>query len=154
MSKCIKCENFYFSEPDTDDELCFRCEMEEKDETIAELNQQLQQYDTDIAVAKKRIKELKKQLKNAIVPKFKIGQIVWFNLGFYNKGKYSGQFDYYEQVERKIERLDFSKYGLRYLCKDVGNYGGNPNNLHKFRQDELFATKEEAEQRLKELRNE
>ena len=40
MSKCIKCGNFYLSDPETDDELCFNCEMEEKEERIAELEKE------------------------------------------------------------------------------------------------------------------
>ena len=48
MSKCIKCGNFYFSEPDTDNEVCFRCEIEEKDYKIAELEKQLKEKDLTI----------------------------------------------------------------------------------------------------------
>lgn len=40
MSICIKCGNFYLSDPETDDELCFNCEMEEKEERIAELEKE------------------------------------------------------------------------------------------------------------------
>ena len=62
MSKCIKCGNFYFSEPDTDDELCFQCEMEEKDEQIAELQKQLKETKVDLSFARNEINTLKNNL--------------------------------------------------------------------------------------------
>ena len=74
-----------------------------------------------------RIAELEEQLKNAIVPKFKIGQEVWYI------------------VQEKIKSYKIAYIegiNFRYCDKD-GSWLG---------EKDLFATKEEAEQKLKELK--
>lgn len=59
MRKCIKCGNFYLSEPDSGDEMCFRCEMEEKDTKIADLEAKLAEKEKALllAMSKLNIKE-------------------------------------------------------------------------------------------------
>ena len=47
MSKCIKCGNLYFNEPNADAEMCFRCEMEEKNAKIADLEAKLAESEKD-----------------------------------------------------------------------------------------------------------
>lgn len=84
-----------------------------------------------------RIAELEEQLKNAIVPKFKIGQEVWF----ISMTNYVCNFI--------IQELQYTlccdgRSGICYFSKD---------NLEEYEWN-LFATREEAEQRLKELKGE
>ena len=83
----------------------------------------------------KRITELEEQLKNAIVPKFEIGQEVWTEW----KG---------DIVEREIKSLywDINQV-VEYRLKG-GMY------LISRWEDEVFATKEEAQAKLKELQGE
>lgn len=78
---------------------------------------------------KKENQKLKNQLKNAIVPKFKVGQEVWFvDCG---KVKYD-----------HIITIKITDKGIVYFTK-YHNYNEN-----------LFASKEEAEKKLEEIRNE
>lgn len=84
-----------------------------------------------------RIAELEEQLKNAIVPKFKVGQEVWF----ISMTNYVCNFI--------IQELQYTlccdgRSGICYFSKD---------NLEEYEWN-LFATREEAEQRLKELKGE
>ena len=84
-----------------------------------------------------RIAELEEQLKNAIVPKFKIGQIVWFidtRVNDFNENKYM-------LTSFKIETIKFDNFDICYE-----DYWGDI-----MAQRELFATKEEAQAKLKEL---
>ena len=85
-----------------------------------------------------KIAELEEQLKNAIVPKFKIGQEVWY---VYNK---------IQLVPVKVIISDFSYYGYRkhkILYDSENYYEGMPECC-------LFATKEEAQAKLEELKGE
>lgn len=75
-----------------------------------------------IAEKNKRIAELKEQLKNAIVPKFKIGQEVWWI--------------YKDDI---IESYVISD--IRFMCFGDDGYW--------LEDKELFSTKEEAEAKLK-----
>lgn len=84
-----------------------------------------------------RIAELEEQLKNAIVPKFKIGQEVWFidtRVNDFNEHKYIIQ--YFE-----IQAIRFDNFDFEYedCWGDI------------VVQNDLFATKEEAQAKLKEL---
>lgn len=88
-----------------------------------------------------RIAELEKQLKNAIVPKFKIGQTV-YTFNKYNWCVY----------ELKVISIHISKYeninfnSLSYSVKRLED-GFTCGYL----EDDLFNTKEEAEAKLKEM---
>lgn len=84
-----------------------------------------------------RIAELEEQLKNAIVPKFKIGQEVWY---VWNKSQVI-------PFKCKIEKIvyDSSKnYKLKY----------DSEHYICMQEQHLFATKEEAQAKLKELQGE
>lgn len=82
-----------------------------------------------------RIAELEEQLKNAIVPKFNIGQKIWT--------EWKGMI-----VELKIKSLYWD-------CNQVIEYRleGGMYLMSRW-EDELFATKEEAEAKLQELKGE
>ena len=87
--------------------------------------------------SEKRLAELEEQLKNAIVPKFKIGQEVWY---VWNKSQVI-------PFKCKIENIvyDSSKnYKLKY----------DSEHYICMQEQHLFATKEEAETKLKELQGE
>ena len=79
-----------------------------------------------------KIAELEEQLKNAIVPKFKIGQEV-----FYLK--------HLVVVKGKIQDILTINNGFHY------NFVWD--DYEWIKDDKVFATKEEAEQRLKEIKN-
>ena len=83
-----------------------------------------------------RIAELEEQLKNAIVPKFKIGQEV-----FYVVDKY--EFKSGEILE--IQIWDLKKDNIVYVIEYRGNV---------WCESAIFATKEEAQAKLKELQGE
>ena len=85
---------------------------------------------------KQRIAELEEQLKNAIVPKFKIGQEVW-----YVEDKFTMESG--EILE--IQIWDLKKDNIVYVIE----YGGNV-----WCESAIFATKEEAQAKLKELQGE
>lgn len=85
----------------------------------------------------KRIAELEKQLKNAIVPKFKVGDKV-----------YANTVDYWENnkpvrhtTEEKVEEIVFFYKLEGYWFKD-------------WKKEEIFSTKEEAQTKLEELKGE
>lgn len=91
-----------------------------------------------------RIAELEEQLKNAIVPKFKVGQTVYT----FNKNTEC----VYELSIKiiRIERNEIAKFNsLIYFAERLedGNFFG-------YFEVELFATKEEALAKLKELQGE
>lgn len=96
-------------------------------------------YDTVVEVLNKQaqqIQALQEQLKNAIVPKFKIEQEVFYYHIARNK-IYSGVVEDIQcfatrgRIEYRISQLQRDYFWIR--------------------EDELFATQAEAEQRLKEL---
>lgn len=92
----------------------------------------------EIWIKDQRIAELEEQLKNAIVPKFKIGQEVFIIC---------------ENVVKNttIDSLTvFSGNELSYYCK----YVDGERMYLELDKNELFATKEEAQAKLKELQGE
>lgn len=86
--------------------------------------------------------ELKKQLKNAIVPKFKIGQEVWF-INYFSDCGY--RVDCGKVVEIKINEYDKTLYEIAYKYKCELDFKSR-------KYTNVFATKEEAEVRLKEIK--
>ena len=97
-------------------------------EVIRTLNQQSQ-----------RIAELEEQLKNAIVPKFKIGQEVWWidtRINSFNEQRYIIQ-------SYIIQEITIFKDGIRYMDDDGF-----------IDEEDLFATKEQAQAKLEELKGE
>lgn len=92
----------------------------------------------DLETKDHRIAELEEQLKNAIVPKFKIGQIVWFidtRENDFNENEYM-------LTSFKIETIKFGKFDICYE-----DYWGDV-----LVERDLFATKEEARAKLEELK--
>lgn len=81
----------------------------------------------------KRIAELEEQLKNAIVPKFNVGQIVWYIYG------------------NKIKSFTISKIEIEIKFALIIAYS-NPY-VYQF-EENCFATKEEAQAKLEELKGE
>ena len=81
-----------------------------------------------------RIAELEEQLKNALCPKFKIGQIVYFND------------DYGQILSGSIIAFDY--YTSSYIIIDI--FG---NEVWR-RTGDVLKTKEEAEQKLAEIKGE
>jgi hypothetical protein len=79
-----------------------------------------------------RIEELEEQLKNAIVPKFKRGQYVWC---VYPTNEHRQGFVF------ELEFVGYTKDKI--ICRITDN--------EEFEYDEVFATKEKAEAKLKEL---
>lgn len=95
----------------------------------------------DILTAKdKQIAELEEQLKNAIVPKFNIGQEVWT---IRHNSIYHTRIDEIKVVGIK------GKNEIFYYYDQPGSYA-HWEEL----EDNLFATKEEAQAKLKELQGE
>ena len=92
----------------------------------------------------KRISKLEEQLKNAIVPKFKIGQEVWF-VRYFNAGCY--EFDYGKVIQIKITEYDGIFYEMEYLNKCEIDFRSRHEKY-------VFVTKEEAQAKLKQLKGE
>ena len=89
-----------------------------------------------------RIAELEEQLKNAIVPKFKIGQNVWETRPF---------------MDWEVTSIRFEKHnGILYEIYQLGHKGTDDYNgcVLPSDSDRFFATKEEAQAKLKELQGE
>ena len=89
-----------------------------------------------------RIAELEEQLKNAIVPKFKIGQECWGIVPktFWNKESYTIHF--------KVKAYIPDNNGIVLMLED------SITNLHYSYEWQVFATKEEALTKLEELKGE
>lgn len=87
----------------------------------------------------KKIAYLEEKLSNAIIPKFKIGQEVWWidtRLNSFNEQKYIIQ-------SYIIQEIVIFKDGVRYMDDDGF-----------IEEEDLFATEEEAQAKLEELKNE
>ena len=90
-----------------------------------------------------RIAELEEQLKNAIVPKFKIGQEVWFvneTLEVMHNGKINA-FEVYKFQDRLYE-----------FWYDIDYVDGNTEFSDEVSDEFIFLTEEEAKLKLEELR--
>ena len=94
----------------------------------------------------KRIAELEEQLRNAIVPKFKIGQEVWF---IYDE---NDDFDY-TILNKKVMAYTYSSYDGDYFEYAMSDDGTQYTIWYGYIRH-VFATKEEAEAKLKELQGE
>ena len=109
---------------------------------ISNLEHKLEEKDQQIA-------ELEEQLKNAIVPKFKKGQEVWFIYNFEDDNETLGilhkkvMFYTYNNYEGDYFEYAMSDDGIR----DTMWYGCVDSKY-------IFATKEEAQEKLKELQGE
>lgn len=118
-------------------QFAYECECNKQFVECQNENEMLKQQ---LAEKKKQIAELEEQLKNAIVPKFKVGKEVWWidtRINSFNEQRY--------RIESYlIDSIVISNEQFRYYGDDGLWLGDN----------ELFATKEEAQAKLKELQGE
>ena len=132
MKFCTKCYQVTFGNNTSKFVDLLNTEMYEL--KISNLEHKLNEKDQQIA-------ELEEQLKNSIRPKFKIGQEVWFVSDPYTAR-------YAKVRHMKIEEISISSIfverGVMYAGDDWAGIS----------ESELFATKEEAEQKLAELKGE
>lgn len=107
---------------------------------IKEKKTQFKRYIEEVAKREKLEQELAELKQKAIVPKFKIGQKVWWidiRMNGFNEQRY--------RIESYlIDSIVITKEQFRYYGDDGLWLGDN----------ELFATKEEAEQKLAEIKGE
>lgn len=94
---------------------------------------QSKRLNKELEKAKHQIRSLEEQLKNAIVPKFKIGQEVWVVDSVFNGGV----------IQANINSICISKGEICYTSS-----APLPYYLYE---ENIFATREEAEARLAEL---
>ena len=127
--------------------------LAEKDQRIADLEEQLGKWQTEYAVAYVNRQnaliaenvELKEQLKNAIVPKFKIGDKCWAIRNATNI--------YNEPKQVLIKEITITKNCIKYYAKN-GCLTNRTNKTTMHIQSQLFATKEEALAKLQKLKGE
>ena len=107
--------------------------LEDKDQRIAELEQELA--------------ELKEK---AIVPKFKIGQEVFIvNTDYYYKKDYKVEKHKIVGIEDKIDRKNTY---VRWYSLEFKDCPANYSKRYKFLEKNVFTTETEAEKKLQELR--
>lgn len=93
-----------------------------------------------------RIAELEEQLKNAIVPKFKVGQDIFVY-------DCSCQLRTGKIFEIQTNQMEVRREPLiEYMVDFYGAYSDDDQESDYFEEKYLFATKEEAQSKLKELR--
>ena len=88
------------------------------------------------------LNDLEEQLSNAIIPKFKIGQEVWETRPF---------------MAWEVTSIRFEQHnGILYEMYQLGHKGTDDYNccVLPSDNDRFFATKEEAQAKLEELKNE
>ena len=143
MSKCWKCNKEFYSE-NLIRTLCDEC-LEKIPKTTATtdfvnlLNSEIKDLVDDFS--KRKISELEEKLKNAIIPKFKIGQTVYVT-NKYNCCVYELKITSIHIRKHEDSTLNWLAYMATRL-KDNFNCG--------YSEDEFFVTKEEAEAKLKEM---
>ena len=94
---------------------------------------------------KQQLAEKEKELKNAIIPKFNIGQDVWF---IYDKNDDCD----YTILNKKVMAFSHNNYGTSYFEFAMSDDGtGNTIWYGYIDSRYVFATKEEAEAKLKQL---
>lgn len=99
-----------------------------------------------------RIAELEEQLKNAIVPKFKIGQEVFvINKNYFYIRDYEVECHKIVGIEDKLDRKN--KYVRWYTLTFKNAYTGYVAR-YKYLEKDVFTSKEEALEKLKELQGE
>ena len=132
MSKCWKCNKEFYSE-NLSQILCDECLAKIPKTTATTdfvnlLNSEIKDLVDDFS--KRKISELEEKLKNAIIPKFKVGQDVWFIWGK------SVMSFVVTRIDIEIKNCVLIGYGNKYWYQFEEN---------------CFATKEEAEEKLKEM---
>ena len=104
--------------------------------------------DKTINKLQQRIAELEEQLKNAIVPKFRTYQSIFYITQFYTSTKGNPEYDIISDKYYVAENENEIILGWNY-AKDF-----NQRKYYYVRKDWVFATKEEAEAKLRELKGE
>lgn len=106
--------------------------LNQQDKRIKELGQENKQLKQQLAEKDKEIEKY----RNAIVPKFKVGQEIYivcdFNINRIVSGWKIADYEYYKQ---------------QYIVE-------NKDSIDWIHEDKIFATKEEAEQKLAEVKGE
>ena len=111
--------------------------MIEKGITLEDLDKLASECNRLYDEQQKEMAKLQDQLKNAIVPKFKMGQKVWF----------IAERKYRKVESLKIEDISISSFFTgRGIMYSGGDWSGISEN-------ELFATEAEAQKYLKEVKN-
>ena len=128
--KCIECKEEFYSNYDKS-EVCPTCHYKNK------------QKEKD-----QRIAELEEQLKNAIVPKFEIYQSIFYITQYYTSTKGNPEYDIISDKYYVAENENEIILGWNYV-KDF-----NQRKYYYVRKDWVFATKEEAQAKLEELKGE
>ena len=95
-----------------------------------------------------RIAELEEQLKNAIVPKFRTYQSIFYITQFYTSTKGDTEYDIISDMYYVSENENEIILGWNY-ANDF-----NRRKYYYVRKDWVFATKEEAQAKLEELKGE
>ena len=121
--------------------------IEEIDKIVDEIGDadSLYEFAEGIYEDRQRIAELEEQLKNAIVPKFRTYQSIFYITQFYTSTKGNPEYDIISDKYYVAENENEIILGWNYA---------NDFNLRKYyyvRKDWVFANKEEAEAKLKEL---
>ena len=95
-----------------------------------------------------KISKLEEQLKNAIVPRFKTYQPIFYITQYYTSKKGNPEYDIISDKYYVAENENEIILGWNY-AKDF-----NQRKYYYVRKDWVFATKEEAEQKLAEIKGE
>ena len=95
---------------------------------------------------RQRIAELEEQLKNAIVPKFRTYQSIFYITQFYTSTKGNPEYDIISDKYYVAENENEIILGWHYANEF------NQRKYYYVRKDWVFATKKEAEAKLEELR--
>ena len=106
----------------------------------------------ELDLVKQENNDLKQELaelkQKAIVPKFKVGQEVWVN-------DWTGQLRIGRIYEVQTNAaLHDQQLLITYSVDFYGNYEDDDRENDYYEEKEVFATKEEAEQKLAEIRGE
>lgn len=114
----------------------------------------LEEHVKVIEKQQKRIAELEKELaelkEKAIVPKFKIGQEVFIvNTDYYYKKDYKVEKHKIVGIEDKIDRKNTY---VRWYSLEYKNSLESYSKRYKFLEKNVFATENEADKKLQELR--
>lgn len=97
-----------------------------------------------------RIVELEEQLKNAIVPKFKKGQEVWFVDDVRDSWDAN-----YEVFHKKVMAISYNNYEGDHFEYAMSDDGTRDTIWYGYIDEKfVFATEEEAEAKLRELKGE
>jgi hypothetical protein len=117
-------------------------------------DEQIDDYPSNLTICgilndqQQRIAELEEQLKNAIVPKFETYQSIFYITQYYTSTKGNPEYDIISDKYYVAENENEIILGWNYV-KDF-----NQRKYYYVRKDWVFATKEEAQAKLEELKGE